>query len=153
MMTQTMPTPTPTPGRPVLVLCGGTDSVKHVRHTFATLTRPSSASTRLSWLCEPKSPPSTLWGAKNRVRRAQRADLQAEPNFGTPQAAAAFSEQPSSTAHTSAKRPASPSLALRRSSIRVPPRDVSRGRPTASKEARMNPQPFTTYVGASADME
>jgi len=54
-----MSTPTPTPGRPVLVLCGGTDSVKHVRHTFATLTRPSSASTRSSWRCEPKSPPST----------------------------------------------------------------------------------------------
>jgi len=40
-------------------------------------------------------------------------------------------------------------LALRWSVIRVPPSGVSRGRPTASKEARMSSQAFTTCVGGT----
>jgi hypothetical protein len=69
----------------------------------------------------------------------------------TPKATAAtLNEQPSSTARTSAIRPANPSLALACRYIRALLWAWSPGRPTASKEGRIEPQPFTTSVGRTA---
>ena len=85
---------------------------------------------------------------------SQRCHQRCAVAGATPKATAARrSEQPSSTARTSATRPASPSLALDVQQHPSPPLSVSPGRPTASKEGRIEPQPFTTSVGRTARTE